>query len=46
MIMLFNYIFSHLYKIFNDNGYQLCISSDDNGYQLHVYVVDNNYQVR
>ena len=33
--MLFNYIFYHLYKIFNDNGYQ-----------LDIYVVDNIYQLR
>ena len=57
MIMLFNYIFSHLYKIsidnwyqliiyVVDNGYQLYISSDENGYQLDIYVVDNVYQLQ
>lgn len=57
MIMLFNYIFYHLYKIFNDNNYQLIIyvvdniyqlyiSSYENGYQLDIYVVDNIYHLR
>ena len=44
--MLFNYIFSHLYKIYIDIGYQLYISSDENGYQLDIYVVDNVYQLQ
>lgn len=57
MIIFFNYIFSHLYKIsidnsfqllicIIDNGYQLYISSDENGYQLDIYVVDSGYQLR
>ena len=57
MIMFFNYIFSHLYKIsidnnyhlyiyIVDNGYQLHISSDEIGYHLDIYAVDNNYQLR
>ena len=54
--MLFNYIFSHLYKMYIDNShqliiyivdnvYQLYISSDENGYQFDIYVVDNIYQL-
>lgn len=54
--MLFNYIFSHLYKMsidnsyqliiyVVDNGYQLYISLDENSYQLDIYVVDNIYQL-
>lgn len=45
MIIFFNYIFSHLYKISIDNGYRLDISSDENGYQLDIYVVDNSYHL-
>ena len=57
MIIIFNYIFSHLYKLFNDNNYQLIIyvvdnsyqlyiSSDENSYQLDIYIVDNVYQLQ
>ena len=56
LIIIFNYIFYHLYKIsidnifqltiyIFDNSYQLYISSNENSYQLYIYVVDNNYQL-
>lgn len=32
--------------MFNDNSYQLYISSCENGYQLDIYVIDNTYQLR
>ena len=45
MIMLFNYIFSHLYKISIENSYQLIIYTVDNGYQLCISLDENGYQL-
>ena len=45
MIMLFNYIFSHLYKISIDNVYHLYIYAVDIGYQLYISSNDNSYQL-